>query len=74
MKGADVLIYAKVSGLFAGTPLGSATLEPDKDADRRLYDKEITTKEIVLQNAVKTTPGGEELVLLLNAKVAKHKS
>jgi lipid-binding SYLF domain-containing protein len=73
MEGADVLTYAKASGLFAGTSLGGATLEPDKDANKRLYGKEITAKEIVLQNAVKTTPGGEALVSLLNTKVAKHK-
>jgi SH3 domain-containing YSC84-like protein 1 len=74
MTGADVLTYAKASGLFAGTSLGGATLEPDKDANERLYDKEITAKEIVLQNAVKTTDAGEALVSLLNAKVTKHKS
>jgi SH3 domain-containing YSC84-like protein 1 len=74
MKGTDMLTYAQASGLFAGTSLGGATLEPDKDANKRLYGKEITAKEIVIQNAVKTTPGGEGLVSLLNAKIAKHKS
>jgi lipid-binding SYLF domain-containing protein len=74
MKGTDVLTYARASGLFAGTSLGGATLEPDKDANQRLYDKAVTAKEIVLQNAVKTTPGGEVLVSLLNSKVPKHKT
>ena len=74
MQGADVLTYAKASGLFAGTSLGSATLESDNDANQRLYDKQVTAKEIVLQNAVRTTPAGEDLVSLLNAKIAKHKS
>jgi SH3 domain-containing YSC84-like protein 1 len=74
MQGSDVLTYADASGLFAGTSLGGSTLEPDQDANKRLYKKEITAKEIVRQNAVKATPGGEDLVSLLNAKVAKHKS
>jgi lipid-binding SYLF domain-containing protein len=74
MQGADVLTYAKASGLFAGTSLGSATLEPDTDANKRLYDRQVTAKEIVLQNAVNATPAGEQLVSLLNAKIAKHKS
>ncbi|HXW93562.1 MAG TPA: lipid-binding SYLF domain-containing protein [Terriglobales bacterium] len=74
MTGTDVLTYAKASGLFAGTSLGSATLEPDKDANERLYDKEITAKEIVLQHAVKTTDAGEALISLLNAKLPKHKT
>jgi SH3 domain-containing YSC84-like protein 1 len=73
MQGADVLTYAKASGLFAGTSLGSATLEPDTDANKRLYDKEVTAKEIVLQNAVNATPAGRELTSLLDAKIAKHK-
>ena len=74
MQGADVLTYAKASGLFAGTSLGSATLEPDTDANKRLYDKAVTAKEIVLQNSVNATPAGQELISLLNAKIAKHKS
>jgi len=74
MKGTDMLTYARASGLFAGTSLGGATLEPDKDANQRLYAKAMTAKEILPQNAVKTTPGGGDLVSLLNAKLAKHKS
>ena len=74
MKGTDVLTYARASGLFAGTSLGSATLEPDDDANQRLYGKATTAKHIVLQNLVKPTPAGDGLISLLNAKVAKHKS
>lgn len=74
MKGADVFTYAKASGLFAGTSLGSATIEADKEANKRLYDKPVTAKEIVLQNVVKPTPGGDALVSLLNTKAPKRKS
>jgi lipid-binding SYLF domain-containing protein len=72
--GADILTYADASGLFAGTSLGAATLEPDNDANQRLYDKAVSAKEIVLENAVKPTPGGQEFVSTLNTKVAKRKS
>jgi SH3 domain-containing YSC84-like protein 1 len=72
--GTDVLTYADASGLFAGTSLGAATLEPDNDANQRLYDKSVTAKEIVIENAVKPTPGGQEFVSALNTKVAKRKS
>jgi len=71
MKDTDVLTYARASGLFAGTSLGSATLEPDKDANQRLYDQAVTAKEIVIQNSVKITAGGEALISLLDAKVTK---
>jgi len=71
--GPDILTYAKASGLFAGTSLGGATLEQDKEANKRLYSKVIAAKEIVLDNAAKATPAGQELVSTLNAKVAKQK-
>jgi lipid-binding SYLF domain-containing protein len=72
--GTDILTYADASGLFAGTSLGAATLEPDNEANQRLYDKAVTAKEIVVENAVKPTPGGQEFVSTLNTKVAKRKS
>ena len=56
--GTDILTYADASGLFAGTSLGAATLEPDDDASQRLYDKTLTAKEIVVGNAV-TLPLGQ---------------
>lgn len=71
--GTDILTYARASGLFAGTSLGGATLAPDSDANRRLYNKQVSAKEIVLQNAVQLTPAGESLAALLNTKVPKHK-
>jgi len=72
--GTDILTYADASGLFAGTSLGAATLEPDNDANQRLYDKTLTAKEILLGNAVKPTVAGKQLIALLNTKVAKHSS
>jgi lipid-binding SYLF domain-containing protein len=71
--GSDVLTYGRAKGLFAGMSLGGANLEPDNDANERLYGKKnITAKEIVLQNAAQCTPGGKDLVSQLNTKVAKH--
>jgi SH3 domain-containing YSC84-like protein 1 len=70
--GTDVLSYARASGLFAGVSLGGATLSADSDANKRLYDKDIAPKEIVTENTVKTTEGGQSLISLLNSKVAKH--
>ena len=72
--GTDILTYADASGLFAGTSLGAATLEPDDDANQRLYDKTLTAKEIVVGNAVKPTPAGKELISPLNTKIARRSS
>jgi lipid-binding SYLF domain-containing protein len=72
MGGSDILTYGRASGLFAGMSLGGATLQADEDANRRLYGKVITAKEIVTENAVKTPAGGTALISLLDTKVAKH--
>ena len=72
--GADIFTYAKASGLFAGASLGSATLEQDKDANKRLYGKAIIAKEILLEHGSTATPAGQELVSTLNTKIPKHRS
>jgi lipid-binding SYLF domain-containing protein len=60
--GADVLTYAKAKGAFAGISLSGASLEPDGDANKRLYDKTVSAREIVIQNSVPATPGGQALI------------
>jgi lipid-binding SYLF domain-containing protein len=71
---ADILTYGRSKGLFAGASLGSATIEPDNDANYRLYGKRLTATDIVRSTTVKPTPAGEPLVSLLNSKIAKHTS
>ncbi len=63
--GADILTYGRAKGLFAGMSLNGASLEPDSSADQRLYGKAVSAYEIVIDNAVKTTPAGQSLVSLL---------
>ena len=70
--GSDILTYGRAKGLFAGMSLGGATLEPDTDANQRLYGKEISAREILLGNAATMPTGGQPLVSLLNDKIAKH--
>ena len=70
--GTDILTYGRAKGLFAGATLGAAALEADTDANKRLYDKAITATEIVTEDAVQATPGGNSLVSLLNSKIPKH--
>jgi len=66
--GADILTYGRAKGLFAGVSLSGATLDPDHDANQRLYGGPTTVATIVRDNSVKITPGGEALVTLLNGK------
>jgi len=70
--GADILSYAQAKGLFAGMSLSGSSLDPDSDANARLYGKAVSAREIVTGNAIKATPGGQSLVSLLNSKAAKH--
>jgi lipid-binding SYLF domain-containing protein len=69
--GADMLTYGRAKGAFAGLSLGGATLSSDDDANKNLYGKATTVKEIVMQNSVTATPGGQQLVAVLSAKATK---
>ena len=64
----DMLTYGRSKGLFAGVSLNGASLNPDSDANQRLYEKAVSAKNIVADNAVKATPAGESLVKLLDSK------
>jgi SH3 domain-containing YSC84-like protein 1 len=66
----DMLTYSRTSGLFAGVSLDGASLEPDKDANQRLYDKSVSAREVV-SGGVTPTPAGQQLVSLLNSKAGK---
>lgn len=69
--GADILTYGRSKGLFAGVSLAGSTLDPDSDANQRLYGAPTTVESIVRDNAVKVTPGGQSLVALLDSKASK---
>ena len=70
--GADILTYARAKGLFAGVSLEGATLHQDTDANKRLYSKAISGREIVRENTVKPPAEGQSFTALLNSKVPKH--
>ena len=68
---ADILTYGKAKGAFAGVSLGGATVEPDNDANHRLYDQTVTATDIVRGNAVKPSGDAHSLVAALDNKLAK---
>jgi lipid-binding SYLF domain-containing protein len=68
---ADMLTYSRSSGLFAGVSLDGASLEPDADANQRLYGKPASAKEVV-SGGVTATTAGQSLVSLLDSKAGKH--
>jgi len=68
---ADMLTYARSSGLFAGVSLDGASLDPDANANQRLYGKPVSAKEIVSGTGITATAAGQSLVTLLNSKATK---
>jgi len=70
---AEILTYGKAEGLFAGVSLGGATVEPDNDANHRLYGKTLTATNIVRETGVHPTIEGKSLVAVLDSKLAKHR-
>lgn len=49
---ADVLTYSRSKGLFAGVSLKGASMDTDGDANKELYGKDMTSKEIVTSATV----------------------
>src|SRR5215475_1224695 len=43
----EILTYSRSRGLFAGISLKGAALRPDKDANKKLYGKDVEVKELV---------------------------
>ena len=61
----DVVAFGHAKGLFAGTSLNGASLESDSSANQHLYNTVVSARDIVLEGAVKPTPAGQSLILLL---------
>jgi lipid-binding SYLF domain-containing protein len=66
MKSSDVLTYSRSKGLFAGVSLEGASMDSDKEANKKLYGKEVGAKEIVTGDQT-VVSAAEPLVNLLNA-------
>jgi lipid-binding SYLF domain-containing protein len=69
---ADILTYGRAKGVFAGVSLGGSSVEPDNDANHRLYGKTLTATEIVRGTDVKPTTEGQSLVSVLDGKLTTH--
>ena len=61
----DVLTYSRSKGLFAGVSLDGASMDNDEDANKALYGKDMTAKDIVEGNQP-VIPAAKPLVSLLD--------
>ena len=71
---AEILSYSRSRGLFAGISLAGSTLRPDNDANKSLYGKDVSAKDIVFNRAVEAPASAELLLATLNKKSPKNKS
>ena len=71
---AEVLSYSRSRGLFAGISLEGSTLRSDGSANKKLYGRNLSAKEIVRDGKVSIPPSGRELVSLLDKASPKNES
>jgi lipid-binding SYLF domain-containing protein len=68
---AEMLSYSRSRGIFAGIALEGATMRPDKDADRELYGRDITNREILSGGDIQPPPAAARLEQMLNRESAR---
>jgi SH3 domain-containing YSC84-like protein 1 len=62
---AEILTWSRSRGVFAGISLQGATLRPDDDWNRDLYNSPLTNKEIVMGNTP-APPAASKLIATLD--------
>jgi len=68
---AEILSYSRAQGLFAGVSLEGSTMRSDDGANKALYGREISAKEIVREGKVKAPASAKRLLAIL-AKASPH--
>jgi len=71
---AEILSYSRSRGLFAGISLEGSTLRSDGGANKNLYGRELTARQIVRDGAVKPPAAAKALIGLLNRKAPRNTS
>lgn len=71
---AEILSYSRARGLFAGISLAGSTLRPDNSANKSLYGKEVSAKDIVFNRAVAAPKSAQLLLSTLDKKSPKNLS
>ena len=69
---AEILTWSRAQGLFAGVSLTGSTMRSDGDANKNLYGKELSAKEIVSGGAVHVPAAAAEFLAELT-KTSPHR-
>ena len=71
---AEILSYSRSRGLFAGVSLEGSTLRGDGGANKNLYGKSLSARDIVQRGRVGMPAAGRELINVLTRKSPKRAS
>jgi len=69
---AEILSWSRAKGVFGGVSLEGSTLRSDDGADKNLYGKKLSAKEIVREGMAATPEAGKALIDLLQRRSPKH--
>jgi lipid-binding SYLF domain-containing protein len=69
---AEILSYSRSKGLFAGVSLEGSTMRSDDGANKTLYGKELSAKEIVREGKVAPPAAAQRLLAILGKASPKH--
>jgi lipid-binding SYLF domain-containing protein len=71
---AEILSYSRSRGLFAGISLEGSTIRPDNDANKDVYGRKLTAREIVSGGRTRTPASGRQLVNVLEKGAPRNES
>lgn len=71
---AEILSYSRAQGLFAGVSLEGSTMRSDDGANKALYGKELSAREIVREGKVNPPAAAARLLAILGKASPKHVS
>lgn len=71
---AEILTYSRSKGLFAGVSLEGSTLRQDSGANREIFGRKLSAKEIILEGKAKTPAPARGLVNVLQKKSPENRS
>jgi lipid-binding SYLF domain-containing protein len=71
---AQMLSWSRARGVFAGISLAGSTLRSDDGANKNLYGKDLSAKDIVREGKVKPPVSARRLLAILTKASPHHKS
>jgi lipid-binding SYLF domain-containing protein len=69
---AEILSYSRAKGLFAGVSLEGSTMRSDDGANKALYGRDLSAREIVREGKVKAPASSARLLAVLDRASPHH--